>query len=156
MHSVEKREILSHQRNISSNQFFSNLFSLLLSRNCCQKCVRGNSHDFQTVEWQWISRFFTLFSHQQNISWKKILSLHSNIFSINIAFGLHEIFVKKVFFASNFIKSYHFVYRCLLTWMLIWELRLVNFGAIWNINKSDSDAMCNVTFKFMNIWQLFR
>ena len=26
-HSVEKREILSHQKNISSNQLFSNLFS---------------------------------------------------------------------------------------------------------------------------------
>ena len=27
VHSVEKQEILSHQKNISSNQLFSNLFS---------------------------------------------------------------------------------------------------------------------------------
>ena len=27
MHSVEKREIISHQKNISSNQLFRNLFS---------------------------------------------------------------------------------------------------------------------------------
>ena len=38
-HSVKKREILSHQKNISSNQLFSNSFKLvksLLSRNFCQ------------------------------------------------------------------------------------------------------------------------
>ena len=31
LHSVEKREILCHQKNISSNQLFSNLFSKIVT-----------------------------------------------------------------------------------------------------------------------------
>ena len=31
VHSVEKREILSHQKDISSNQLFSNLFSRIVT-----------------------------------------------------------------------------------------------------------------------------
>ena len=41
-HSVEKQEILSDQKNISSNQelLFSYLVKPLISRNIFQKCVR--------------------------------------------------------------------------------------------------------------------
>ena len=50
-HSLEKRQNLSLQKNISSNQIFGNLFckTTLLWRNFCQKWVRENSCSFHTV-----------------------------------------------------------------------------------------------------------
>ena len=49
VHSVEKREISSYLKNISSNQLINLLVNPLLSRNFCQKCVRENSRNFHTV-----------------------------------------------------------------------------------------------------------
>jgi len=54
VHSVEKLEIHSHPKHISSNQLIS-LVKTLLSRNFCQKRVRVNTRNFHTVQsviWQ--------------------------------------------------------------------------------------------------------
>ena len=49
-HSVEKREILSHQKKISSNQLFTNFFSETVTfTKSLPKCVRENSRNFHTV-----------------------------------------------------------------------------------------------------------
>ena len=55
-HSVEmshngiKWKIYSHLKNISSDQLFCNFFrKMFLSRDFCQKCVRVNFHNYDTV-----------------------------------------------------------------------------------------------------------
>ena len=49
-HSVEKRDILSHQWKFRQiNSLVTYLVKPLLSRNFCQKCVRENSRNFHTV-----------------------------------------------------------------------------------------------------------
>ena len=51
-HSVEKREILSHQKNISWNQLFSNYFSKNVAfTEFSKKSARVNFCNFHTVEW---------------------------------------------------------------------------------------------------------
>ena len=48
--SVEKREIISHWKKISSNQPFSNFFSKTIAfTKCLQKSVRVNFYNFHTV-----------------------------------------------------------------------------------------------------------
>ena len=71
-HSVGKREILSHQKNISSNRLFSNSYNKtvpLLSRNFCHKCVRENSSNFHTVIMEITEIFSDAFLTK--ISWKQ-------------------------------------------------------------------------------------
>ena len=58
--SVEKRKILSHQKNISSNQLFSNLFinryfPEIFAKNAWE---RIQVHNFNTVILELISRIF--------------------------------------------------------------------------------------------------
>ena len=49
-HSVEKREIHSHQEIFRQiNSLVTYLVNPLLSRNICQKCVRENFRNFHTV-----------------------------------------------------------------------------------------------------------
>ena len=72
-HSVEKREIFSHQKNISWNH----LFSKMLSRNFCQKCVKENFRNFSlTLFWQ---KF-----RETNIFTKEVTKelISRNIFSV--------------------------------------------------------------------------
>ena len=60
-HSVEKREILSHQKIFRQiNSLVTYLVKPLLSRNFCQKCVRENSRNFHTV--RSIQHFHGIFS----------------------------------------------------------------------------------------------
>ena len=50
LQSVEKREILSHQKIFREiNSLVTYLVKPLLSRKICQKCVRENSRNFHTV-----------------------------------------------------------------------------------------------------------
>ena len=49
IHSVEKQEILSHQKKFRQINSLVTLVKPLLSRNFCQKCVRENFRNFHTV-----------------------------------------------------------------------------------------------------------
>ena len=101
-HSVEKREILSHQKIFRQiNSLVTYLVKPLLSRNFCKKCVRENSRNFHTVVWKsTIKRDHTFH--------RKI-----NIFSVKLTFLLKKLlksWFHEMFWAwSRFMVLFHTV-----------------------------------------------